>query len=965
LVVFLMLGSFAFILIGEVRYQQDRQRRETIEMLRKQASQKLENIKRSISPRLQLQNILLDFQRRITEIIHKEKAHQVSKSILQAHQEIFKKPFPNHDWFLTDTSLLRPEVIGQLGKCGIDEALAQALNRFQYDPLAATKEQAAIESKLAHALKFPLKLRNIFEPSLNQNLQTTVRAGGAFGTYYGQLEVGSRKYLLFFLLDLRNLSPGVGVRLIADSWREPFSGVAFHRPESGDLILSNLFRENPRLRQILRSRARGDQRVHDGEEIDQVVFFSETVPSPSAFQPLVAYDLRGFPQGRLFSAQLVVGSILMCFLATMFAVVEKLVFQRGIKLNLRQALLLTFLLVAIIPGAGVLVFSLRTQEEYSRKSLQEVARQLHLDLLCLDEGLQIFHGNFIRKIIRIGTAEETVKNIAADEVASAKSASNESSGATMEKVAQQIGLGTRSSKSDLLNNLVSVVGPGNFTQSWTTAGPDATREEQDNMMMLMGPLGRINLREFGAGSEDSGEQLAANESQAQMDGLIIESLLDAMKGMTTPELFLRTIYYPDEIQEFRSMTGRGYYLQLPLFLAGIVRYTLFVFWDQSLLDRPYLQKSLIEEASESESYQNLFAASINVRMAPEVIPPDVSSFPRLIDLMDRSRVAKNTARLILPQEQLVLEAMPGFYANQFMLAGQRDASRLFREGNLRLLLLQFGVLLEIILSLLAAFMGARFFLEPLSRLVGGLGEIDRGNFAVRLDASRPDEFGSLAQAFNRMSETLQEGQLLGKYVPSSVLRALTDEDFKARALEGESIQVTVLFSGFAEMEQFQRISDPTSVLLILNQHFGAAQTAVEKFGGEIDKVMGDKILMTFEHRRLGGNKQAAELALRVIEFMKELLESEGCPLEVAAGINTGQVIAGFFGAANLRQDYTIIGDTVNVAARLLGVAPSIGGSRIVVSGNTRKELADTSRLRKLPLVQVKGKTQKVDAYLLE
>ena len=167
-VIFLMLGSFAFVLIEEIRYQQARRRGEVIDHLRRRSAQKLEDIKRSVSPRLQIQNMLLDFQRRVTEIFQREKAQKVKTAIFSAHQELFPQGFPRHDWFLTDLGLSRPEVIGSLGNLGMDESLAQALNRFQYDALSAANEQSRIEERLAEILHCPLKLRNVFDPSLSQ-----------------------------------------------------------------------------------------------------------------------------------------------------------------------------------------------------------------------------------------------------------------------------------------------------------------------------------------------------------------------------------------------------------------------------------------------------------------------------------------------------------------------------------------------------------------------------------------------------------------------------------------------------------------------------------------------------------------------------------------------------------------------------------------------------------------------------
>jgi adenylate cyclase len=176
-------------------------------------------------------------------------------------------------------------------------------------------------------------------------------------------------------------------------------------------------------------------------------------------------------------------------------------------------------------------------------------------------------------------------------------------------------------------------------------------------------------------------------------------------------------------------------------------------------------------------------------------------------------------------------------------------------------------------------------------------------------------------------------------------------------------EVSVLFADLAGFTSFAEEREPREVSEMLNAYFEAAiPPIVRQHGGEIDRLIGDAIMATWGTR--GDQPDHAERAVNAAAA----LQSETARLAAAhpdwprfrAGVNTGEALVGVVGAESGRS-YTVIGDTVNVAARLESRAPTGG---VVVGGATLRAVPGL-RATSLGEIEVKGKRERVDAYLLE
>ncbi len=159
---------------------------------------------------------------------------------------------------------------------------------------------------------------------------------------------------------------------------------------------------------------------------------------------------------------------------------------------------------------------------------------------------------------------------------------------------------------------------------------------------------------------------------------------------------------------------------------------------------------------------------------------------------------------------------------------------------------------------------------------------------------------------------------------------------------------------------------PQETVAMLNDYFTSMVEVVFQHGGMLDKYIGDAIMAVFG-TALGGASDADNSLLVATEMIRELAsfnqrrqEQRLEPINIGIGIATGEVLAGSLGSRR-RLEYTVIGDNVNLAARLEG-ANKHYGTTILLAASTAEALKSRALLRRIDRVQVKGKSQPTIAY---
>src|SRR5437870_10104656 len=226
--------------------------------------------------------------------------------------------------------------------------------------------------------------------------------------------------------------------------------------------------------------------------------------------------------------------------------------------------------------------------------------------------------------------------------------------------------------------------------------------------------------------------------------------------------------------------------------------------------------------------------------------------------------------------------------------------------------------------------------------------------------------------------------MFSSYVSPRIVSELIKDPEKAR-LGGHRRELTMLFSDVVGFTTFSEQHTAEEVVTQLNEYLGAITDVVFQWNGTLDKFVGDAVVV-FWGAPLD-QPDHAELAVKCALHMRKRLEelqakwrAEGkVPLDNGIGINTGEAVVGNIGAEGKKMDYTMIGDHVNLAARVQELTREFGCS-LVISEETAARLRDLIgkherydnrghlghvSLRKLPPVKVKGKVQPVVVYALE
>jgi adenylate cyclase len=175
--------------------------------------------------------------------------------------------------------------------------------------------------------------------------------------------------------------------------------------------------------------------------------------------------------------------------------------------------------------------------------------------------------------------------------------------------------------------------------------------------------------------------------------------------------------------------------------------------------------------------------------------------------------------------------------------------------------------------------------------------------------------------------------------------------------------VTVLFSDLAGFTSFAEQTSPARVAAMLNGYYGRLVPLLEAQGGVVHQIIGDAVMVIFNQNGDQPDHAArgARTALAFQAAATEVAERHPGWPRFRTGLNSGEVLAGLVGGASGHRKHGVVGDTVNLAARLEAEAP-VGG--VVIGAETAAALPAGAVVERLPPLEVKGKDEPVEAYLL-
>ncbi len=244
-----------------------------------------------------------------------------------------------------------------------------------------------------------------------------------------------------------------------------------------------------------------------------------------------------------------------------------------------------------------------------------------------------------------------------------------------------------------------------------------------------------------------------------------------------------------------------------------------------------------------------------------------------------------------------------------------------------------------------------------------------------LDASVPvysnDEFGELNEGFNAMVSGLQEEatirSLFSRYVTPEVAEHAIAHGAE---LGGQEAVATVLFSDIRGFTTLTEQLPAAQLIALLNRYFNTMSEVIQEQGGVINKFGGDSLLAIFgtplypREDHAGAAVQAAQGMLQKLREFNESQRKLGEPtLRIGIGIATGPVVVGNVGSES-RLEYTVIGDTVNLASRLEELTKAYAMDILIAATTVTQLEADTFPLKNLGEQSVRGKRQPVALYTL-
>ncbi|MGN0031172.1 MAG: adenylate/guanylate cyclase domain-containing protein [Candidatus Gastranaerophilaceae bacterium] len=216
---------------------------------------------------------------------------------------------------------------------------------------------------------------------------------------------------------------------------------------------------------------------------------------------------------------------------------------------------------------------------------------------------------------------------------------------------------------------------------------------------------------------------------------------------------------------------------------------------------------------------------------------------------------------------------------------------------------------------------------------------------------------------NRNKEKIK--QAMGKYLSQDIMKNVVNniDDLK---LGGKRAVVTVLFSDIRGFTSLSEKMPAEEVSMILNEYFSEMEPIITKYNGVINKFIGDAVMAIFGEpiQDINHPQNAVKCAyemLKTVEYLREKWLYEGKPkIEIGVGINTGEVFIGNIGTET-RMEYTVIGDTVNLASRIESYN-KVYKTNLLVSSSTYEHIADIADVIKISEVQIRGKAKKMNIY---
>ncbi len=325
--------------------------------------------------------------------------------------------------------------------------------------------------------------------------------------------------------------------------------------------------------------------------------------------------------------------------------------------------------------------------------------------------------------------------------------------------------------------------------------------------------------------------------------------------------------------------------------------------------------------------------------------------------------------LELHKEKFLFSTFPGRNLIDYQLTALVPLEEHRKKLNIFKMNLRIAMLAVFATCALVGWYLATGFLVPLNKFAATADSIMSGNLSARLGSeSTDDEFLQITHEFNNVANDVESGRILRKFISADALRAIRSADVLSQEVSVCSTDAIIVF---IRLDGFWKVASkglPEESVFELNRFFALVCSEINAGGGEVSKFIGEKAMATFlcsESDQYGNRVRAALRAVVGIVARYRLLSNQ-CPVRV--GIASGLVRSGIIGSDKARLEQTVIGDVVNLAARLCSLP--VKHSVLLCPHTAEILIAEKSsgfehlKLQKLPGQKIKGKSSAVDVYTI-
>jgi len=268
---------------------------------------------------------------------------------------------------------------------------------------------------------------------------------------------------------------------------------------------------------------------------------------------------------------------------------------------------------------------------------------------------------------------------------------------------------------------------------------------------------------------------------------------------------------------------------------------------------------------------------------------------------------------------------------------------------------------------ITAYYIGRSLLQPIGTLSRAMTKVAAGDLDVRAPVTSNDEVGALTGRFNAMVEGLREREKIretfGRYVDESVAATILARQGDG-ALQGEIGEATILFTDIAGFTTIAEYLSPAELVAALNEYLETVLEPISRHGGVVNTFIGDGLFASFNMPlACEGHAAAVRAAVDIQRAVNSRLFGQGMAFATRIGISTGTVIGGSVGAGQ-RMSFTLMGDTVNLAARLEQLNKEHGTS-ILVSDSTREACGEAFTFQPLGAVAVRGRSEQIAIFSVD